>query len=92
MIASIRFMRHVSTLPISAALFALVMSSAAAFGQSTADRFAGLKPRPVGRIQAHGTVGYVPPVGWKVQNGAHGITTLTGSPFRSEAKAKTCGT
>jgi hypothetical protein len=85
MIASIRFMRHVSTLPISAALFALVMSSAAAFGQSTADRFAGLKPRPVGRIQAHGTVGYVPPVGWKVQNGGHGITTLTG-PVPSEER------
>lgn len=76
--SSIRFVRHVSTLSISAALFALVMASTAAFGQSTTDRFAGLTPRPVGRIHAHGTVGYVPPVGWRVQNGSDGVTTLTG--------------
>jgi hypothetical protein len=85
MIASIRFMRHVSTLSISAALFSLVMVSTAAFGQSTADQFAGLTPRPVGRIQAHGTVGYVPPVRWSVHHGRDGITTLTG-PVPSEER------
>ena len=78
MIASIRAMRHISTLSIRAALFALAMACTAAFGQSTADRFTGLTPRPVGTIQAHGTVAYVPPVGWSVQNGADGVTTLTG--------------
>jgi hypothetical protein len=81
MITSMRFTRHVSPLSISAALFALVT---AAFGQSTADRFAGLTPRPLGRTQAHGTVGYVPPVGWKVQIGGDGITTLTGPVPREE--------
>lgn len=71
-------MRRVSTLSLSAALFALVMSFTALFGQSTTDRFAGLTPRPVGGIQLHGTVGYVPPVGWRVQNGGGGMTILTG--------------
>lgn len=78
MIASIRFMRHLSVLSIGGALFVLVMASAAALGQTTADRFAGLTPRPMGQIHAHGTVRYVPPAGWRVQNGADGITTLTG--------------
>ena len=78
MISLIRFLRHFSALSISAALFALVMASTAAFGQSAGDRFAGLTPRPVGPIQNHGTVGYVPPKGWRVQNGANGITILSG--------------
>ena len=78
MIASIRFMRRVSALSISAALLALVMASTASVGQSAGDRFAGLTPRPKGPIQTHGTVGYVPPVGWRVQPGPEGITVLSG--------------
>src|SRR5258708_7070861 len=78
MIASIRFMRRVSTLSISAALLALVMASTASVGQSAGDGFAGLTPRPKGPIQTHGTVGYVPPVGWRVQPGPEGITVLSG--------------
>ncbi|HEY6967858.1 MAG TPA: hypothetical protein VJA94_01535 [Candidatus Angelobacter sp.] len=84
MIASIRATRLLSTLLIAGALLALVMATTATFGQSTADRFAGLTPRPTGRIQAHGTIGYIPPVGWRVQNGADGITILTGPVPDSE--------
>src|SRR5260370_39556908 len=80
---AIRFVRRVSTLSISsisfnAGLFALVIGSAAAFGQAAADRFAGLTPRPVGPIQLHGTIGYVAPAGWTVKNGPEGVTILTG--------------
>lgn len=78
MITSIGCMRRISALAITAALFALVMPSTAVFGQSSTDRFAGLTPRPLGRIQAHGTVGYVPPAGWRVQNSGDGMTILTG--------------
>lgn len=78
MIASIRFMRRASTLSISTALFTIVMAFTAAFGQSTEDRFAGLTPRPAGPVRTHGSVSYVAPKGWKVQNGSDGITTLTG--------------
>jgi hypothetical protein len=59
-------------------ILSLVMASAALLGQSTADRFAGLTPRPKGPIETHGKVSYVAPVGWKVQRGGDGITTLTG--------------
>jgi len=78
MIASIRFTRHFSAKSNVAAVFGLVGASAAALGQSPADRFAAVIPRPEGPSRTHGAVGYVAPTGWTVQSTGDGVTILTG--------------
>ncbi len=78
-----RLMRRAWMRSGGAALTALCIVPAAAFGQST-DRFAGLTPRPVGPIQAHGTVGYIAPAGWSVKSGPGGITVLMGPVASAE--------
>lgn len=78
MIPSIRLVRSFSILYVSVALFSFGRTSAAAFGQSTPDRFSGLTPRPEGPIRTHGAVSYIAPVRWKVQDTMDGVTILTG--------------